>query len=255
MSARWSIEHGMCVRRVGDGPELVWIHGLGEWSGCFDATVAALPGYTHVLPDLPGYGRSPWPAEPASLDELASVLARWIGERDPAIVIGHSMGGVLATLVAERTLVRAVIDIEGNVSSGDCTFSLRAAAMSRDAFAALGLAELRADVYAEGAASSALRGYAAALVFASPDAFHRHSVDLIELSARGDLAHRLVALGVPTLYVAGGSEGICAHSRELLDRAGARWIALEPAGHWVYVDRPAEFTAAVREFLRGPARE
>src|SRR3954469_19932873 len=102
---KWTTEHGMTVRRVGEGPELVWIHGLGEASTCFDETIAQLPGYTHVLPDLPGYGRSSWPTTAPNLDELATMLVGWLAERPKAFVIGHSMGGVLALLIAERAPV------------------------------------------------------------------------------------------------------------------------------------------------------
>ena len=43
----WALELGMMVRRFGDGPELVWLHGLGEWSRNFDAIAAhpALAGF------------------------------------------------------------------------------------------------------------------------------------------------------------------------------------------------------------------
>src|SRR6476661_3209627 len=156
---RWSIEaaghaerapaHAMMVRRSGSGPELVWIHGLGEQSRSLDAIAAhpALAGFSHVLIDLPGYGRSPWPEPDAAVDDLeqlADRLAGWIGDRRPAL-IGHSMGGVLATLIAERIAVRAVIDVDGNLSRGDCTHSALAAAYSLDDFVAHGFATMRAE--------------------------------------------------------------------------------------------------------------
>ena len=41
---RWQLEHAdghaMMVRRFGAGPEIVWIHGLGEWSANFDPVAA-----------------------------------------------------------------------------------------------------------------------------------------------------------------------------------------------------------------------
>jgi len=123
----WSLEpaggdagHPMMVRRFGTGPELVWLHGLGEQSRSLDAIAAhpELARYAHVLPDLPGYGRSPWPDQPDDLERLAERLAAWIGDRRPTL-IGHSMGGVLATLIAERIPVSAVIDVDGNLSYGD----------------------------------------------------------------------------------------------------------------------------------------
>src|SRR5665647_984359 len=134
-----TFEQGMIVRRIGSGPDVIWIHGLGEHSASFDAIAAhpGLAGFTHVLPDLPGYGRS------ARLDThglgpltaLAEHMVPWIATHTPRpILIGHSMGGVLATLIAERMPIGAVVDIDGNLTLGDCTFSAEAAAFGREAF-------------------------------------------------------------------------------------------------------------------------
>ena len=77
--------------------------------------------------------------------------------------------------------------------------------------------------------------------------FYRHARELVELSEGESLAARFAALAVPALFVAGVPRGICERSRTLLDRAGARWIGVEPAGHWVYLDQPARFASIVRE--------
>lgn len=248
---RWSLEHAMTVRRSGSGPEVVWIHGLGEWSASFDPIAAhpAFAGFSHVMPDLPGYGRSPWPELPEDLERLADRLAGWLGDSRPAL-IGHSMGGVLATLVAERITVRAVVDVEGNLSRGDCTFSALGAAYPLDDFLVHGFAAMQSDVYELGRTDLALRAYHAALCAASPRVFHHHAVDLVAMSEPERLAPRLAALGAPTLFVAGVPDGICEYSRGLLDRHGLRWLGVEPAGHWVYRDQPDRFATAVAGFLR-----
>jgi pimeloyl-ACP methyl ester carboxylesterase len=249
METRWSTEHGMTVRRIGEGPELVWIHGLGEASTCFDATVATLPGWTHVLPDLPGYGRSSWPKQVCNLDEMATLLAKWLGERAPAFLVGHSMGGVLATLVAERAPVRGIVDIEGNLSKGDCTFSGKAAVFTPEEFAARGLGELRDWIYEMGYPNPPLRGYFAAMSMASPAVFHQHALDLVELSRAEQLAPRLAKVSVPALYIAGVPDGICMRSRALLMEHQVKWVGVEKAGHWVYADQPERFLAELKAFL------
>lgn len=241
----WSLEQDMIVRRTGTGPELVWIHGLGEQSASFDAIVQRLPGFTHVLPDLPGYGRSPWPSAAPSLVETAERLATWVADRRP-ILAGHSMGGVLAQYVAERVAVAGVIDIDGNLSGGDCTFSAQATEYAIDEFAARGFDVIRDEVYKRGIADPALRGYYAAMRMASPDVFHRHATELVAISATESLAARLAALPVPVLFVAGVPRGICEHSRLLLTDHGVRWVGIEPAGHWPFLDQPDAFAAAVR---------
>ncbi len=242
------------MRSWGDGIDLIWIHGLGEQSASFDAiaTHPALAGYAHVLVDLPGYGRSPWPAVPASLVETAEVLARWIEERDQnlPVLIGHSQGGVLATLIAERTAVRAVVNIDGNLTIGDCTFSLTAKDYPAAEFATHGFAAMRDDIYRDGLIERALRGYHAAMCLASPAVFHRNAVELVAASERGDLAARFAALRCPKLFVAGVPNGICERSRELLTELGVNWVAIEPSGHWPFIDQPELFAQAVAELLR-----
>lgn len=239
----WSLEHGMVVRRTGAGPRLVWIHGLGESSVSFEPVVAAMPGFSHVLVDLPGYGRSPWPDAAIGLDALATSLAAWLPP--DSAVIGHSMGGVLATLLAERAQVRAIVDVDGNISLGDCNFSSKAAAVPSPEDALRTVAE---QVYVDGLTRPELRGYHAAMRFAMPAMFHRHAQDLVDMSKTETLAARLAKLNA--LFVAGVPDGICQASRAMLTRAGARWVGIERAGHWVYLDQPARFVAEVTGFLR-----
>ncbi|NVB81812.1 MAG: alpha/beta hydrolase [Kofleriaceae bacterium] len=245
---KWSVEQGLSVRRTGAGPRIVWIHGLGESSVSFEPVLAKLPGYEHVLVDMPGYGRATWPDAPLGLPALADHLAAWLPA--DSVVIGHSMGGVLATLIAERTRVRGVVDIDGNLTRGDCTFSAQAQAYSEDEFVAHGFAAMRAKVYADGATRPELRTYHAAMCFASPQVFHRHACELVEMSSAGTLGAQLAALAVPKLFVAGVPDGICAESRALLDRLGVRWAGIEPAGHWVYLDQLERFVAEVDRFMQ-----
>jgi len=240
----------MVVRRWGEGRPIVYLHGLGEAGACFAGLIAepALAGFTHVVPDLPGYGRSPWPAQPASLDQLADQLVAWLARFPaPPIVVGHSMGGVLALLIAERAPARiaAVVDLDGNVSLGDCTFSAKAAVRSLDELIAGEFDRLRDEVFAGAATDRALRGYHAALRFADPATYHRHSRDLVELSTAETMAARRAALSVPLTFVAGVPDGVCARTLELLASAGVRWIGVEPAGHWVFVDQPATCAAII----------
>ena len=251
------IEQGMVVRRLDGsrpGPPLVWLHGLGETGLCFEAIVGVPPldQWSHLIPDLPGYGRSPWPDPPPSLDQLADQLCDWIAELDaPAVLLGHSMGGVLAIQMTERhpERVAAVIDIEGNKSLDDCTYSQNASAVPFDQFLSERLPQLAERVYTLGQGDPAQRGYYIGLRLGDPRAYYRHSQDLVEISETETLAARLVTLPVPTAYIAGSPAGAAARSLEMLRAAGANLIDISPSGHWPFFDQPQAFAEAVATLL------
>jgi pimeloyl-ACP methyl ester carboxylesterase len=79
-------EHGMVVRDFGAGDHgtPLWIHGLGESGLCFERVLARpeLEAFRHLVPDLPGYGRSPWPFVHQPV-ELATELVRQLKEEHP----------------------------------------------------------------------------------------------------------------------------------------------------------------------------
>ncbi len=249
-----ALEHGMAVRTRGSGSRtLVWIHGLGESGRCFDAITAhpALSPYRHVVPDLPGYGRSPWPARARSLVETAAELGAWLMARDEgAVLIGHSLGGVLATLCVEQhpAAARAVLDVEGNVCVDDCTFSRRLAAFPA-AEASRAAEQVWAWVAGQAGTDPALRGYAASLAFADPDVLWRHAHELVALSSTDALAARRAAVAPPLRYVAGTPGGASPRSHVLLAQAGVEVAAVGPAGHWPFVDQPLAFAEAVAGFV------
>lgn len=89
--------------KAGQGPSLLLLHATGFHARCWDRVVAALPAGTHVIaPDLRGHGRS---FRPASLHDWAKVaddivaLVRSL-PASPLFLVGHSMGGFVAALVA-----------------------------------------------------------------------------------------------------------------------------------------------------------
>ena len=237
----------MAVRRYGDGDRhIVYLHGLGEASGVFEplwqVNTLRDSSYTHTLPDLPGYGRSTWPDPPLGLAALASQLKDWLaGFPTPPVLVGHSMGGVLAVLVAEASpaVVTAVVNVEGNVSLEDCLFSGRVTAWDESSYLADGHQSMARDIYSTAADGSPESFYYAAFRFADPVSTYRHATDLVELSAAELMAERMAALTVPCVFVAGVPRGIAPRSLDLLDSAGVRTVRVEPAGHWVFWDQPA----------------
>jgi len=253
-----SVERAMFLRTLGEdalpGPVL-WLHGLGESGLCFERIVVhpRLAGWRHLVPDLPGYGRSAWPREPVGLPDLATHLASWLAARDeaPAMVVGHSMGGVLGLLLADRhpSCVRALLNVDGNVCLDDCRYSGHAARWALDDFVAGGFDHFRDEIYQDGQSDHPLRGYYASLRLADPRVFHRHSQDLVALSAAGDMPRRMAGLSMPARYVAGDPGGASPRSRALLQAAGIPVTSVTPAGHWPFLDQPDAFAHVLSGFL------
>jgi pimeloyl-ACP methyl ester carboxylesterase len=95
---------GVTVR--GQGPDVVLIPGLSSSPEVWDSTIAALPGYRYHLVHVAGFAGRPAGANSSApvVVPVGEEIARYIREarlNRPAIV-GHSMGGSFAMLVAGR---------------------------------------------------------------------------------------------------------------------------------------------------------
>lgn len=89
----------------GEGPLVLLVHGLGGSSINWAAVGGDLTTHGHVMAlDLPGFGRTPPAGRSAAIDDQASLVADFVehvADR-PAMVIGNSMGGLIAMLLAAR---------------------------------------------------------------------------------------------------------------------------------------------------------
>ncbi|GAA5114407.1 alpha/beta fold hydrolase [Pseudonocardia adelaidensis] len=94
-------------------PPVVLLHGLTFDRGTWATLVHVLGNRRAVALDLPGHGESPG-RDSYDLREVADVLHETVtaaGVRTP-VLVGHSIGGVLATIYAANHPARAVLNID-----------------------------------------------------------------------------------------------------------------------------------------------
>lgn len=240
--------------RPGADPPVVLVHGLGAdamtFAGAFEP--GALPGRRLIAPDLPGHGSSPLADHPCTMGAFAETLLSLLGGLGVGRydLVAHSMGGAVGIVMAERSAVGTFVDAEGNLAGENCFFSGPVAAMDRDRFLREGRVRFLGKVGHLAARGSACwRYYTGALARCDPDALHRSARGLVDASANAGLLERYVALGCRTLYVVGSANAASFPGRERLAEAG-REVQVVPGGHFMVLDSPAEFYAAVRRATR-----
>jgi len=106
---------------AGSGEPVVWIHGNTGSCRWFER-VMDIPGYRHLAPDLPNFGRSaPLEGVPdiAAYAEAVRAFMSALGA-GKAIIVGHSLGGAVAMALATAhpELAKALILVDSCAPTG-----------------------------------------------------------------------------------------------------------------------------------------
>ena len=244
------------IEVTGTGPDVILIPGLTASRGVWRGTVAAVPGYRYHLVEVAGFAGTParGNAEGEVVAPLAAEIARYIeanGLQRPAIV-GHSMGGTVAMMIAARHPGRAgkvmVVDMLPQPAGlvGSSTDNVRGLA---GALRGLGRSEDGRRLIA-----SAIRIFGsgdAAETGSDPDVVARATHEL----ALADLTPELPRIQAPlTVVYASPDAGRRAsadriYSSAYAPRRGAKLVRIDDSGHMIMYDQPAKFREALKAFL------
>ena len=88
-----------------DDLNFVLVHGAWHGAWCWEKVVPGLQGLGHAVHalDLPGLGEDPTPVQEVSLQGYVNKVVAVVNEiKQPVVLVGHSMGGMVITQVAER---------------------------------------------------------------------------------------------------------------------------------------------------------
>ena len=98
-------EISVLVEQGGDGPPLVFMHGVFLDRSLWRDFSSGLTGRTHIYIDMPSHGDSADPGRDWSLDDCVQMLAETLDALAvrECILIGHSWGSMTALRAASRT--------------------------------------------------------------------------------------------------------------------------------------------------------
>lgn len=88
----------------GSGRNIILVHGAwhGAWAWHNSAALLESSGYTVYVPELPGHGIDSTPPASVTLDDYVSTVVAVLDSlAEPAVLVGHSMGGLVISQVAE----------------------------------------------------------------------------------------------------------------------------------------------------------
>jgi pimeloyl-ACP methyl ester carboxylesterase len=250
-----------------DGPPVVLLHGFACSLRWWDDIVPALAREHRVIRfDLLGHGGSEKPKEGYGMESQARLVAGALdrlGVRRAAVV-GHSMGGSVATALTEQRprRVRSLVILDSPSKKGDAELPLTA----RLGFVPVLGQAIRSVVpdamVRNGLESAFAEGFDVPdrfvddfrdMTYTSYDDSHRASDDYSD--ERG-LADRLADESVPLLVVYGAEDDLVDPQSAQGFRAvpGARIVTLDGVGHSPHVEAPRPTAGLIDRFL-AQARE
>lgn len=247
---------GLALSRAGAGAPVLLIHGVGLRSECWARQIPALAERYGVLAaDLPGHGESVAFATVPGLADFADRIAVVLESLSrPALVVGHSLGALIALELATRYphLVAGVAPLNAIWRRNpDAAAAVRARAESlpEDRVSDPGPTlkrwfEADPDVSAE----AACRDWLLSVSPKSYKAAYRSFAN-----ADGPSEEALAALGCPGLFMTGALEpnSTPAMSRAMADLAPkGEALVIEGAAHMMPMTHAEEVNTALLDFAR-----
>ncbi|MEJ6392968.1 alpha/beta hydrolase [Gymnodinialimonas sp. 2305UL16-5] len=221
----------------------VWLHGAGLAGATWDAMIGDLPKAT--APDLPGHGDAPL-VQPARVETYADAIADTIPPG--AVLIGHSLGGMVALELAARLGkdVAALILIEAVPTVRDRISGRISAAIATGLFKSI---PPKWFAWLSGLGQSQTTRDEVRRRMAQMDRAHIGAA--LDASGQYDGRRHLSDIKVPTLVIVGDKQTAAHHGAALFaDRIPNANLVMLPGGHMLHTDNPLQLRRTIDEFLR-----
>jgi pimeloyl-ACP methyl ester carboxylesterase len=237
---------------MGHGPTVVLVHGLGSNAKHWLPVARDLArDHRVVLVELPGHGEAPM-AAPFTLEQATLALDRALAEQshEPVVLVGHSVGGLVAAAEALHSpgRVRALVLVESALAPQMSKLEADTLLQMFDHDWEKTLHFVYASFGRDSAQGEALWAEASQVERA-------HMRAWIPIALSADLSDEVAGLKMPVLAVLSPRSWEPDETWEHASRALglARIPHLEPlrianCGHFVMLDRPHALGDAIRRF-------
>ena len=255
----------LATKTVGEGDlRAVFLHGLfGRGRNFTTAAKAIAETHTSTLVDLPNHGDSAWTDEFSYVDmadTVADTLRQGVAANGPVDLIGHSMGGKTAMVLALRhpDLVDrlVVVDISPVASDNGGEFDHLLGSLKKLDLDALSSRTDADQQLQEPIPNAGTRGFLLQNLRSTADGYAwQPNLDLLHASLRQiggfpDLTGS--TFDGPTLWVGGSESGYITDEAEHTMRElfpVTRRVTVKGSGHWVHSEKPQEFASILQAFL------
>lgn len=248
------------------GSRVVFLHGLfGQGRNWTRIAKQLAERHEVLLVDLPHHGRSPWP-EGFDFAEAAAQVVATLPDDEPITLVGHSLGGkvamVLALLHRERVERLCVADISPVDYPASREFPGYMGAMRGMDLAQVTTREDADRLLREAVPNDTVRSFLLQNLRRDADAAHGWSwqlnLDVLERDLpvlTGWPEEQLAGAAPydgPVLWLAGAESD---YVRPAYDAAMDHWfprnrkVTIKDAGHWLHSERPDVFVDVLRQFL------
>lgn len=250
---------------AGAGPTIVFVHGFrGDHHG-LSAIAGGLDGFNIVIPDLPGYGKTPAFEGVHDLDAYAKWLVGFVSELGgKPYILGHSFGSLVVARAHElglnssaTVLLNPITTTAANTAAGKLaalfykigklgrpgSYLLRSALVVRGM--SMGMATTR---------SLKLRSFIhdQHLTYFSNYVEDRVAQEGFSAANNSNVLDYAKTLPAALLVIAGEKDIIAPLAGQLrLQKSTGGRLETIPVGHLTHYESPNEVAALVREFVAG----
>ncbi len=244
---------------------LLFLHGLGDSGLCFQEVFddKMFDRFNIIIPDMTGYGKSSVSTDgDYSFKTYISRIWKIVEDTkiNELIVIGHSMGGDIATLFCasdQKGYIKKFVNVEGDITQFDLFISHEAIkAVENGNFTHWFHNEfMKVEVFENwGQKYLSCKRYHSSLRYCRTEAFLANALELYQRNNvlpgkyKSEIGRIYCSLSIPKVFCC-GTESIQPETIDFLNENKLVYQVFDDSFHWLMIDQPEEFYSFLYNFI------